>query len=137
MKIIDLINQPSIDDSLKIGYLGQSGYVLKKNDYTILIDPYLSNYIEDSNGLKDERMIRNFPPIIKPEEINSVDIVLCTHGHHDHMDPWTLENIKPTFKLYCTNKLHLSVSFFCFSIISKSSESNKFIKIPQSIQAYY
>ena len=51
MKIIDLINQPSIDNSLKIGYLGQSGYVLKKNDYTILIDPYLSNYIEDPNGL--------------------------------------------------------------------------------------
>ena len=80
MKIIDLINQPSIDDSLKIGYLGQSGYVLKKNDYTILIDPYLSNYIEDSNGLKDERMKRNFPPIIRPEEINSVDVVLFAHS---------------------------------------------------------
>ena len=102
MKIIDLINQPSVDNSLKIGYLGQSGYVLKKNNFTILIDPYLSNFIEDSNGLNDKRMKRNFPPTVSPEEINSVDIVLCTHGHHDHMDPWTLENIKPIFKLYCS-----------------------------------
>ena len=102
MKIINLINQSSLDNSLKIGYLGQSGYVLKKNNFTILIDPYLSNFIEDSNGLNDKRMKRNFPPTVSPEEINSVDIVLCTHGHHDHMDPWTLENIKPIFKLYCS-----------------------------------
>ena len=102
MKIINLINKPSIDNSLKIGYLGQSGYVLKKNNFTILIDPYLSTYIEDSKGLNDRKMKRNFPPTIRPEEINFLDIILCTHGHYDHMDPWTLEKIKPAYKLYCS-----------------------------------
>ena len=87
MKIIDLINKSSTDNSLKIGYLGQSGYVLKNNNFTILIDPYLSNFIEDSSGLNDKRMKRNFAPMIRPEEINSIDIVLCTHAHYDHMDP--------------------------------------------------
>ena len=143
MKIIDLINQPSIDDSLKIGYLGQSGYVLKKNDYTILIDPYLSNYIEDSNGLKDERMKRNFPPIIRPEEINSIDIILCTHGHHDHMDPWTLENIKPTFKLYCTktaynkNEVSLSNNQLKFIDSYKTINSGEFQITPFSAAHYH
>ena len=106
MKIIDLVNKYSLNTSLKIGYLGQSGYVLKKNDYTILIDPYLSNYIEDPNGLNDKKMKRNFPPTIRPEQIESVDLVLCTHGHHDHMDPWTLENINPNFKLYCSKNAY-------------------------------
>ena len=30
MKVIDLIDSSVIDSSLKIGYLGQSGYILKK-----------------------------------------------------------------------------------------------------------
>jgi L-ascorbate 6-phosphate lactonase len=102
MKINNFINNSLIDNSLQIGYLGQSGYILKKNNFTILIDPYLSNYIEASNGLNDKRMKRNFPPVINPEEINSVNAVLCTHSHNDHMDPWTLQNIKFPFKLLCS-----------------------------------
>ena len=54
MKIIDLINKPSINNSLKIGYLGQSGYVLKKNDYTILIDPYLSQMRQKNKPNSDQ-----------------------------------------------------------------------------------
>ena len=114
MKIINLINKPSIDNLLRIGYLGQSGYILKKNNFTMLIDPYLTNYIEDTKGLNKKRMIRKFPPVIKPEEINKVDIVLCTHSHVDHMDPWTLENITSPFKLYCSktayNNNHISLN---------------------------
>ena len=102
MTIIDLINKPSIDNSLRIGFLGQSGYVLKKDNFTILIDPYLSKYIEDPNGRNNKRMKRAFAPSIKPEQIDLLDVVLCTHGHSDHMDPWTLQNIRPLFKLYCS-----------------------------------
>jgi L-ascorbate 6-phosphate lactonase len=121
MKIINLINKASTDNSLKIGFLGQSGYVLKKKDFTILIDPYLSNYIEDPNGLNDKRMKRNFPPTIRPEEINSIDIVLCTHGHHDHMDPWTLEKIKQPFILYCSETSYKN------NKVSLNSDQLKFI----------
>ena len=142
MKIIDLINQSSIDNSLKIGYLGQSGYVLKKNDYTILIDPYLSDYIENPNGLNDKRMKRNFPPIIRPEEINSVDIILCTHGHNDHMDPWTLENINPTFKLYCSeaaynkNQANIANSQLKFIDTYKKINFGEFLITPFSAAHY-
>jgi L-ascorbate 6-phosphate lactonase len=127
MKIIDLINQSSIDNSLKIGYLGQSGYVLKKNNFTMLIDPYLSNYIENSNGLNDKRMKRNFPPSIRPEEINFVDIVLCTHAHHDHMDPWTLEKIKPSFKLFCSETAYNN------NQVSLHSDQLQFIEFNKTI----
>jgi L-ascorbate metabolism protein UlaG (beta-lactamase superfamily) len=127
MKIIDLINQPIIDNSLKIGYLGQSGYVLKKNNFTILIDPYLSNYFEDSNGLNDKKMKRNFPPPVNPTKINCVDLVLCTHGHYDHMDPWTLEKIKPNFKLYCSETAYNN------NKVSLNNDQLKFIDLNEII----
>ena len=95
MKIIDLINNSSNDKSLKIGFLGQSGYVLKKKNFTILIDPYLSDYIENPNGENNQKMKRNFPPVINPSEVDSVNAVFCTHSHLDHMDPWTLKKIIP------------------------------------------
>ena len=143
MKIIDLINQPSVDNSLKIGYLGQSGYVLKKNNFTILIDPYLSNFIEDSSGLNDKRMKRNFAPMIRPEEINSIDIVLCTHAHYDHMDPWTLENIKPNYKLYCSktaynnNQVSLSKNQLKFIDWHKSINIGEFQITPYAAAHYH
>ena len=91
MNLIELINDPTKGEIFRIGFLGQTGYALKKNNTTILIDPYLSNYIEHYNGLNDQKMIRQYPPIIKPHEIDSIDAVLCTHSHFDHMDPWTLK----------------------------------------------
>ena len=102
MKITDLVSKPLNDGSLKIGFLGQSGYVLKKNNFTILIDPYLSNYIQSPDGANDHKMKRRFPPIINPSKLTSINAVLCTHSHLDHMDPWTIEKINSSFKLYCS-----------------------------------
>jgi len=102
MNIVNLINNPSKDDAVRIGYLGQSGYVLKKGNTTILIDPYLSDYVEHSDGLNDQKMKRQFPPVIEPSDVRLIDAVFCSHTHIDHMDPWTLENIRAPFKLYCS-----------------------------------
>ena len=102
MTFKEWLNNPSLDQNLSIGCLGQSGYVLKKNETTILIDPYLTDYISHPDGLNDPKMKRQFPPVISPSEIQTVDAILCTHAHGDHMDPWTLESIKPRYKLYCT-----------------------------------
>jgi L-ascorbate metabolism protein UlaG (beta-lactamase superfamily) len=102
MTFKEWLNNPSLDQNLSIGCLGQSGYVLKKNETTILIDPYLTDYVSHPDGLNDPKMKRQFPPVISPSEIQTVDAILCTHAHGDHMDPWTLERIKPRYKLYCT-----------------------------------
>ena len=138
MKVIDLIDSSVIDSSLKIGYLGQSGYILKKNDFTMLIDPYLSNFIDHSEGLNDIRMKRNFPPPIYPDELKNVDVVLCTHAHHDHMDPWTLEKIDSNYILYCSevaykkNPTNIPSSRLKFIDCSKPVYFNEFelISIP-------
>ena len=79
MSLRDLITNSVSGEKLNIGFLGQSGYLIKTKTTTLLIDPYLSDYIENMNGLNDSRMKRNFLPPIRPEEIQKIDAVLCTH----------------------------------------------------------
>ena len=88
-------------------------------------------------------MKRNFAPMIRPEEINSIDIVLCTHAHYDHMDPWTLENIKPNYKLYCSktaynnNQVSLPKNQLKFMDWNKSINFGEFQIIPFAAAHYH
>ena len=117
MNIINEIELNNIDENqLHIYFIGQSGYVLKSKKSIIYIDPYLSNYIDDHNGLNQVDMIRNFSSPIDPSSIKKCDAIICTHSHVDHMDPWTINRVKTEFNL-------------CASIGSVSKSK---IKIPES-----
>ena len=103
MDLLQKIEEQTVmEDRLEIYFIGQSGYVLKTNNSTIYIDPYLSNYIENSEGLNESIMSRNYPPPFNPGMISKCDAIICTHAHADHMDPWTLGRIKPKFQLYAS-----------------------------------
>jgi L-ascorbate metabolism protein UlaG (beta-lactamase superfamily) len=65
-------------------HLGQEGMAIKRNGILLYIDPYLTS---------KERMPRNFPPPLRPEEVTNADYVLITHHHSDHLDPATLRGI--------------------------------------------
>src|SRR5687767_3220905 len=74
---------------LTIWALGQQGYLLKGADKVVVIDPYLSNYVEETSppgGL--ERMV---PIVVQPGDLDMVDLILSTHAHADHCDPRTLK----------------------------------------------
>lgn len=66
--------------SLKIKWIGQSGYIICDEKTTICIDPYLSNVVDRIAGRG--RMVN---PPFAPEELKS-DVVICTHNHLDHVD---------------------------------------------------
>ncbi len=117
MNIFNEIESNKINkDQLLIYFIGQSGYVIKSKYLTIYIDPYLTNYIEDSKGMNNSNMQRNYSPPIDPRLITRCDAIICTHSHADHMDPWTLNQIKTEFLLFAS-----------IGAISKSQ-----IKIPKS-----
>lgn len=75
---------------LSFWWLGQAGFAFQYADTRIMIDPYLSNSLADKYKGKEFPHIRMAPPPVRPEEINKLDFVLCTHRHSDHMDPGTL-----------------------------------------------
>ena len=53
----------------------QSGFVVKIGTKTICIDLFLSDIAE-----------RILPPIIRPEDLKGIDLILGTHDHIDHID---------------------------------------------------
>lgn len=80
------------EDQVGIWYLGQEGFLFKSNNAFLVVDPYLSDYVDKncSNVVKWERL---YQPPIQPTEIDFVEVVLCTHSHYDHADPNTLSDI--------------------------------------------
>ena len=78
-------------------WLGQAGFVIEFNRFRMLIDPYLSNSLaEKYQGTKFPHRRMMAAPIL-PDELDRLDIVLCTHRHTDHMDPATLQPLARRF----------------------------------------
>ena len=61
----------------KIVYLGHSSFLLKGNDYSLVIDPYQNGSV----------------PNLKFPNVEPVDVVVCSHEHADH-NARELVNIK-------------------------------------------
>ena len=70
-----LFAAPAGANGVTLWWLGQSGFVLAAGRTRIAIDPYLS---------EDER--RTVAPACAPEALASMDAILVTHEHTDHMD---------------------------------------------------
>jgi L-ascorbate metabolism protein UlaG (beta-lactamase superfamily) len=76
--------------SMSMWWLGQAGFYFRYRNYSLLIDPYLSDFLAQKYKGKEFPHIRMMPPPVGPEQFRSLDFVFCTHGHSDHMDPDTL-----------------------------------------------
>jgi L-ascorbate metabolism protein UlaG (beta-lactamase superfamily) len=77
-------------NTLSLWWLGQAGFYFKFKNYSILIDPYLSDSLAQKYKGKEFSHIRMMSTPVHPEQIQQLDFVFCTHGHSDHMDPLTL-----------------------------------------------
>ena len=80
-------------DQVALFYLGQVGYIFKYNDKYVLVDGYLSDYVDRNCCSELVHWVRRYPAPMKAEELDFVDYVFCTHTHYDHADPDTLSVI--------------------------------------------
>ena len=71
-------------------WLGQAGFVIDANGRRIVIDPYLSGTLAAKYRHTPYSHERMAPPPLAPDQLSSIDLVLCTHHHTDHMDGETL-----------------------------------------------
>ena len=68
--------------SLALWHIGQSGFVVRAGDLTLVFDPYLS-----------PSSSRTWAPPFAPEDLRDVDVVFCSHDHSDHLDPVAVKGI--------------------------------------------
>jgi L-ascorbate metabolism protein UlaG (beta-lactamase superfamily) len=77
-------------EALSLYWLGQAGFVLKTGNWQLLIDPYLSDYLARKYASMPLGHVRLMKPPVRPIDLLTLDFVLCTHRHGDHMDPETI-----------------------------------------------
>ena len=85
-----ILNTKLLDEQTAIFFLGGVGFILKHKEKYILIDGYLTDYVDKNCCSELVKWVRNYPAPIKPEELDFIDCVFCTHEHYDHADPETI-----------------------------------------------
>jgi L-ascorbate metabolism protein UlaG (beta-lactamase superfamily) len=76
---------------MNVTWLGQSSFVFEYDGYRLVVDPFLSDIVEQREGKK-----RLMAPPLSVEEIRP-DALLITHDHIDHFDPIALPEIHRAF----------------------------------------
>lgn len=80
-----ILNTSLASNQAALWFLGQSGFIIKSCNRTVVIDPYLSNSVAEVSP----RLTRLYPPPLLPSELKA-DVYIVTHDHLDHLDPKTL-----------------------------------------------
>lgn len=71
----------------------QAGFVIRGAGRTVLVDPWLSDWLETAGPANPDPARRAAAAPCRPEELPPVDLVCCTHEHPDHLDLDTLRVI--------------------------------------------
>ncbi len=71
-------------------WIGHSTYLLKKDGLTILTDPVFSKRASPISIAGPKRLIT---PAISIKELPSIDVILISHNHYDHLDIKSLKTL--------------------------------------------
>ncbi len=78
------------EEEVCIAWIGQAGFIFKFRNKFFIIDPYLSDYLSKKYKGKLFPHIRLMDIPISLDQLTSIDYILSTHAHSDHMDPETI-----------------------------------------------
>lgn len=95
---------PLADGSVRIGWLGQGGFLIRFESRHLLIDPYLSDSLTKKYAGTDKPHVRMTELVIAPDRLDFSDLVTSSHNHTDHLDAETLGpllRVNPGLRLVC------------------------------------
>jgi L-ascorbate metabolism protein UlaG (beta-lactamase superfamily) len=78
------------NQSFKIWWLAQSGFLVKWQGKCLLFDPYLSDSLSTKYQHTDKPHERMSEIVIPPQKLDFIDIITSSHIHTDHLDAETL-----------------------------------------------
>src|SRR5260370_8151512 len=75
--------------SIAIWWLGQSGFLIKSAEATLVVDPYLSEHLTKKYEGTARPHVRMTRAPLSASDLSGIDLVLASHKHSDHLDPET------------------------------------------------
>jgi len=91
-----LLQNPS--EEAVITWFGHSTFLIELAQKIIFVDPMLSNYPSPIQGLGRRRYSKEIP--IQIDDLPTIDVVLLTHDHYDHLDYRSILGIKDKVKQF-------------------------------------
>jgi L-ascorbate metabolism protein UlaG (beta-lactamase superfamily) len=74
-------------------WLGQAGFALRHAGGTLLVDPYLSDSLAAKYAGTFFPHTRMHDSPVAPGDLRGIGLVLHSHAHTDHLDPWTVRSL--------------------------------------------
>ena len=71
-------------------WIGHATYLLNTGDVTVLTDPIFSERASPVGWAGPKRLI---PPAMSLEQLPSIDVVVISHNHYDHLDMYSLKKL--------------------------------------------
>jgi L-ascorbate metabolism protein UlaG (beta-lactamase superfamily) len=71
-------------------WLGHACFLIRTAGFTLLTDPFLSDYASPIRGLGPKRYV---PPGLALEDLPPIDAVVISHNHYDHLDEGTIRKL--------------------------------------------
>lgn len=78
---------------VEVMWTGQAGFILRSGSRSLAIDLYLSDSLAEKYSGTELPHVRMHPAPLSAERLQGIDLLLCSHGHTDHMDGLSLGGI--------------------------------------------
>jgi L-ascorbate metabolism protein UlaG (beta-lactamase superfamily) len=97
---IDSTNVADYKSNTRLIWFGHSSFLLQIDGKNILIDPMFSKVAAPHNLLGANRFNKEMP--IEIEKLPSIDAVLLSHDHYDHLDYSSIKKLENKVELFYT-----------------------------------
>jgi L-ascorbate metabolism protein UlaG (beta-lactamase superfamily) len=87
----------AFNGALAFWWLGQAGFVFRWHEKIFLIDPYLSDFLEQKYAGRQPSHRRMTEQPLNIADLPGVDFLFITHRHGDHLDPVTIRRVQELF----------------------------------------
>lgn len=85
---------PRHDGGLHLTWIGHSSVALQIEGVRVLIDPVFTTEVSPVPWIRSVRRFQEESPL-RAQDLSSIDVVLLTHDHYDHMDKDALLALAP------------------------------------------
>ena len=97
---VDSISIANYNSKTRFIWFGHSTFLLQTKGKNLLIDPMFGDVPAPNPLLGNKRFSNELP--IEIEKLPSIDAVLITHDHYDHLDYESIQKLKDKVKLFFT-----------------------------------